>query len=67
MKKNIFGRKVYNECSAFLEKLFYFVQVESIKRIMGNWRKEISDMLVSFKTDDIIIEKKTPTGLAKEE
>ena len=71
MKKNFFGREVYNECSAFLEKLFSSTQDENIKRIRGNWRIEISDSLgpvpASFKVDDIIIEKKTATEIEKEE
>jgi len=61
-KKNIkkdFLSRTYNEYSAFLEKLFHFSQAENIKRIRSDWRKEVSDILVSFKVNDIIIEKKT--------
>jgi hypothetical protein len=69
IKRSFLGvdRGVYNEYSAFLEKLFYFAQAENIKRIRGQWRKEINNiMLVSFKVDDIIIEKKTPEEIEKE-
>ena len=58
-KKDFLSGGTHNEYSAFLEKLFHFSQVENIKRIRSDWRKEVSDMLVSFKVNDIIIEKKT--------
>ena len=66
-KKDFYGKETYSEYSAFLEKLFRFAKEEKIKRIRGNWRKEISDMLVSFKVDNLIIEKKTAEEIEKEE
>ena len=65
-RKNFYGKEIYNEYSAFLEKLFHFSQKEDIKRIRTKWSKEISDKLVSFKVDDIIIEKKTNAEVEKE-
>jgi len=66
-KKDFFGKEVYNEYSAFLEKLFHFAQEQKIKIIRGKWRKEISDMSVSFKIVSVIMEKKTAQELEKEE
>ncbi|MCE8159035.1 MAG: hypothetical protein I3270_01450 [Candidatus Moeniiplasma glomeromycotorum] len=66
-KKDFFGKEIYNEYSAFLEKLFHFAKEQKIKRIRGKWKKEISDKLVSFKVDSVIIEKKTAQELEKEE
>ncbi|RHZ36887.1 hypothetical protein [endosymbiont GvMRE of Glomus versiforme] len=67
IKRSFSSEGTYNEYTAFLEKLFHFAEREKIKRIRGNWRKEVSDMLVSFKVDDIIIEKKTVEEIEKEE
>jgi hypothetical protein len=35
-KKDFFGKEIFSEYSAFLEKLFYFAEQEKIKRIRGN-------------------------------
>ena len=66
-KKEFFGKEIYSEYSAFLEKLFNFAKEEKIKRIRGNWRKEVNNMLISFKVDNLIIEKKTAEEIEKEE
>ena len=66
IKKGFFEKWIWNEYSAFLEKLFHFAKEQKIKRIRGKWRKEISDGLVSFKVDSIIIEKKTVKELEEE-
>jgi hypothetical protein len=66
-KREFFGKEIYSEYSAFLEKLFCFAKEEKIKRIRGEWRKEISDILVSFKVDSLIIEKKTAEEIEKED
>lgn len=59
IKKSFLTEENYNEYSAFLEKLFHFSQIENIKIIRSDWRKEVSDTLISFKVNGIIIEKKT--------
>jgi hypothetical protein len=67
MRKNFLGRRTYNECSAFLEKLFSYAQNENIKRVR---KIEIDDNLktipVSLKIANIIIEKKTTEEIEKE-
>ena len=66
-KRDFFGKETYSEYSAFLEKLFRFAKEEKIKRIRSKWRKETNDMLISFKVDNLIIEKKTALEIEKEE
>ena len=34
-KREFFGKEVYNEYSAFLEKMFHFAKEQKIKRIRG--------------------------------
>ena len=67
-KREFSGKEIYNEYSAFLEKLFRFAKEEKIKRIRGNWRTEKnSDNETLFKVTDLIIEKKTAEEIEKEE